>query len=420
MNGEAEAGRVSYRAVLGRPDFFRLWLSQAVSYVGDRLTQVALFIYILQLADGSAAAVGYFMACQALPIILLGPVAGVLADRWDKRRTMVACDLVRAAIMLTVPFLGDARLVYVIGFLMASVSTLFTPAMQASVPELLGRREEIMVANSLLYSTKFFTDILGFTLAGAVVAFTGVKVAFVVDSLTFLVSALFLVRLTTGLAGRERLRSLSGVWADLVAGIRYHRANPVVLSLLVSFSLGVLAMGGLNTLLLIAVDRLLGVERFWYGYLLAVQGVTMFLTTMALGKWATRVPKPYLILPGFLGTGLCAVALSVTRALPLAFPIYAVLGVANAVFLVPSVSWVQEVVPFEFRGRVMALRSMSLNLVALVSYVSAGTLADRLGVTPVMAGVGWFLVFTALVSLTLPGFRVVRRPPAAAGLPAAD
>lgn len=418
MDKGTQAAPVRYRDVLGRSDFFRVWSAQAVSYIGDRLTQVALFIYILQLAGGSAAAVGYFMACQALPIILLGPVAGVLADRWDKRKTMVACDIARAAIILTVPFLGDARLVYLIGFLMASVSTLFTPAMQASVPELLGRREEIMVANSLLYSTKFFTDILGFTLAGAVVAVTGVKIAFIIDAFTFLISALFLVRLTTNLVvTRERLRSLAGVWKDLIEGIRYHQANPVVLSLLISFSLGVLAMGGLNALLLIAVDRLLSVDRFWYGYLLGVQGVTMFSTTMALGKWATRVPKPYLILPGFLGTGLCAVALSVTRSLPLAFGIYGVLGVANAVFLVPSLSWVQEVVPFEFRGRVMALRSMALNLVALVSYVAAGSLADRLGVTPVMAGVGWFLVFTAVVSLGLPGFKVTRRPAAGAGPP---
>lgn len=412
--------RVDFKTVLGRKDFFRLWLSQAVSLLGDRLTQVALFIFILELAHGSAAAVGVFLACQALPLIIFGPLAGVFVDRWDKRRTMVVCDVVRAVIIAVVPLLGDARLVYVMAFLMATVSTLFNPAIMATTPELLGQREEILVANSLMYSTKFLTDIIGFTLAATIVLAIGVKAAFILDALTFLASAALIMLIQKRFpAPKRKTLDFTGVWEDLGAGIRYHRQNPVVLSLLISFSLGVLAMGGLNTLLLVAVDRLLAVERFWYGYLLAVQGVTMFATTLAIGKWAQKVPRPVLILPGFLVTGLCAVALSVTRDLGLAFVIYAVIGVANSLFLVPSVAWIQEVVPFEFRGRVMALRMMVLNLAAVCSYIITGRLGDTLGVTPAMAGVGLLLVFTAIVSAALPGFRLTPTRQPGSELPSA-
>jgi len=404
--------RVTFRAVLSRPDFFRLWLSQAVSALGDRLTQVALFIYILELADGSAAAVGIFLACQALPLILFGPVAGVFVDRWDKRRTMVLCDIIRAAIIITVPFLGDARLVYLMAFLMASVSTVFNPSIMATVPELLGRRQEILVANSLTYSTKFFTDILGFTLAATIVLATGLKAAFIIDAITFLISGVLILRIRTKIAVPPKRRlDLTGVWDDLQAGIRYHRENPVVLSLLISFSFGVLAMGGLNALLLVAIDRLLAVDRFWYGYLLAVQGVSMFSTTLAIGRWCQKVPKPLLILPGFLGTGLCAIGLSVTTSLVPAFAIYAIMGVANAAFLVPSVTWVQEIVPFQFRGRVMSLRMMVLNLAAACSSVVIGRLGDSWGVTPAMAAVGLLLVLTAFGSIALPGFKLLPTRP---------
>jgi len=407
---EAEAtGRVTFSSVLARKDFFRLWLSQGVSLIGDRLTQVALYIYILQLAEGSAAAVGWVMACQALPLILFGPVAGVLVDRWDKRTTLVVSDLLRALIIAVVPLLGDARLVYLIGFLMATVSTVFSPALQATVPELLGRRDEIMVANSLLYSTKFFTDILGFTLAGTIVLATGARVAFLVDSATFVVSALLLVGLSKRFKTASKRFNLAGFWDDLKAGVRYHRENPVVLSLLILFIPGVLAFGGLNALLLVAIDRVLVVDRFWYGYLLATQGVTMFATAVALGKWAQETPKQWLILGGFLVTGLCALALSVTTHLPLAFVVYAVLGIANSIFLVPSISWVQELVPFEIRGRVMALRMMALNLSATCSYVVAGSLADSFGVTPVMAATGLLLVVTAIGATSLPGLGLARK-----------
>jgi len=408
---EAEADRqqVSFSTVLARPDFLRLWLSQAVSLIGDRLTQVALFIYILQLAEGSAAAVGWVMACQALPLILFGPAAGVLVDRWDKRTTLVVCDLLRALIIAVVPLLGDAHLVYVIGFLMATVSTVFNPALQATVPELLGRREEIMVANSVTYSTKFLTDILGFTIAGTIVLATGVKAAFLIDSVTFVLSALLLFGLTKRFKTVKKRFNLSGFLEDLTEGIRHHRENPVVLSLLVLFVPGVLAFGGLNALLLVAIDRVLAVDRFWYGYLLATQGVTMFATAVALGKWAQKAPKHLLILAGFFTTGLCAIALSVTTNLPLAFVVYGILGIANSTFLVPSISWLQEIVPFEVRGRVMALRMMALNLSATLSYVVAGTLADRIGVTLVMVATGVLLVITALGGTALPGFGLAGR-----------
>ncbi|RJQ10858.1 MAG: MFS transporter [Bacillota bacterium] len=406
---------VNFRTVLSRRDFFRVWLSQAVSYLGDRLTQVALTIYVLRLSEGSATAIGVFLLAQSVPVIVLGPFAGVLVDRWDKRRTMVACDVARAAIIACAPFLGDARLLYLIAFLMSAVSTVFTPALQASVPELLGRREEILVANSLLYSTKYFTDLLGFSLAGAVVMAAGLDAAFFIDSFTFMLSALFIIGVSKVLvAGTPKRITPAGVWEDLKAGIRYHGSNPVVLSLLVSFGLGVLAMGGLNTLLIVAVERLLGVGEYWWGFLLSVQAVFMFAATAATGRWGQKVPRPLLIVPGFLGIGLCAIALSVTRSLPLAFVVYAVLGVANALFLVPSVTWIQEVVPFELRGRVLGLRGMVLNLSAIISYAVAGPLGDILGVTPVMAGIGAFLCLAAVFSATLPGFRdsFARKPPA--------
>lgn len=411
----ASEERVSFREVLSRPDFCRLWISQATSALGDRLTQIALAVFIMALSEGSAFAVGTFLACQALPLIVFGPLAGVLVDRWDKRRTMVVCDIIRAIIIASVPFLGDARLVYVAVFLLALVSTVFGPSIMATVPELLGRRQEILVANSLMYSTKFLTDILGFTLAATIIVATGPKLAFLMDGFTFLISAALIMRITTVIAiPPAKKLNLAGVWDDLRAGIGYHRDNPAVLSLLICFSVGVLAMGGMNALLIVAIDRLVGAGDFWYGYLMAVQGVTMFSTTLAIARWCQKVPRQMLILPGFFLTGLCALALSINTSLELSFVIYAFLGVANTAFLVPSIAWIQELVPFQFRGRVTALRNMVLNLAAVGSYLVFGWLADLpdWGVTPAMAITGLLLILTAIGSLALPGFRITagRRP----------
>lgn len=407
-----ETGRVTFGRVLQRPDYRRVWLSQGISYIGDRFTQVALMLYVLDLARGSAAAVGYALVAQSVPVIVLGLFAGVFADRWDKRKTMVACDLVRAAVIAAAPLARAPTHIYAVAFLMSAVTSVFDPALRASVPELLHDRDEILVANSLMYSTKYFTDILGFTLAGLAVAAIGVRAAFLVDAASFVASAALLVRIRRRLAaaGPPRPLTLRSVAEDLAAGFRYHARNPVVLSLLVSFAVGVLAMGGLNTLLVVGVKRLLGVGDFWWSFLLATQAVAMFLAVTALGRWGQKVPKPYLILPGFFGIGAVSIGLGLCRSLPAAFGLYALLGVANTAFLVPSLTWIQEVVPFEFRGRVFALRGVTLNLANIASCAVAGPLGDSLGVTPTLVGAGALLCLTGFFSAFLPGFRDAFRP----------
>ncbi len=413
--------RVTFRSVIGRRDYRRVWLSQSISYIGDRFTQVALMIYVLDLAEGSAAAVGYLLVAQSIPVIILGLFAGVFVDRWDKRKTMVVCDILRAAIIATAPFISDPLYVYIVAFLMSAVTAVFGPALQASVPELLEDRTEILVANSVMYSTKYFTDILGFTLAGVAVAVIGVRSAFLIDAASFLASAALLVGIGKRLlAGAPRPVTLRGVWGDLVAGFRYHRQNLVVLSLLVSFWVGVLAMGGLNTLLVVGVERLLRVSKYWWSFLLAVQAMTMFAATAALGRWGQKVPRPFFILPGFLGIGVVSIGLALTHSLPVAFLLYGLLGVANTAFLVPSLTWIQEVVPFEFRGRVFGLRGVALNVANIISCSAAGPLGDSLGVTPILLGIGVILCLTGILSSLLPGFRdAFGRRPAAPEVPTA-
>jgi DHA3 family macrolide efflux protein-like MFS transporter len=423
VEGTPDRGpRVTFALVLSRRDYFRVWLSQGISYIGDRLTQVALFVYIIQIADGSAMAVGLSMIAQSAPVVLFGLVAGVFVDRWDKKKTMVICDLLRAGIIATAPLTDNPLVICLIAFLMSAVTSVFSPALQAATPELLGDRREILVANSLMYSTKFLTDILGFSVAAVVVAM-GVKVAFVIDAASFLLSALLLVGVKRRL-GVEKPEpvTLAGVWSDFVAGFRYHRQNVIVLSLLISFSLGVLAMGGLNAMLLLAVQQVLHAKMYWWSLFLAVQAVAMFATAAAIGRWGHKVPKPHLILLGFLGVGFCAIGLAVTRVVPLAFVLYALMGAANSLFLVPSIAWTQELVPFEYRGRVFSLRGMVLNLAAIISYGATGVLGDAIGVAPVLSGVGAALCLTTIISAFLPGFRetLVARRPASPASPAQE
>lgn len=412
--------RVGFLQVIRRRDFRLIWIAQAGSYIGDRLEEVAFWILIMRLANGSAAAVSFVLIASRLPRVILGPIAGVLVDRWDKRRAMVACDLLRALVILTVPFIPRAEYVYLAAFLMASVATFFDPAVLSAVPETLADREEIVVANSISYSTKYITDLAGFAAAALVVGLIGLAPAFYIDSISFLFSAILISRVVSRLAptaapapsaapaagqGSPGNGGRSNFAAQLADGFRYHRANPTVLSLLISTSLALVAIGGINTLLVVAVPRLLGVPDHWLGYYVAVQAVGMFGVALALQPLTRLFNKARLIVLGYLLGGLAIVALAWNHSVWLGFVIFFVMGLANTAFMAPAITWVQEITPFEYRGRVMALRLTALNLIFAISAPSFGELADHLGLAPVLAAAGIVMVVAGVVSAFLPGFR---------------
>ncbi len=411
-------------SVLRHRDFRLIWTAQAGSYVGDRLEEVAFWLLAMRLANGSAVAVSLVLIASRIPHIIFGPVAGVLVDRWDKRRVMVACDVIRAGIILTAPFIPRAELVYVLAFLMATVSAFFEPAIFSAVPETLAGKEEIITANSLSYSTKFITDLAGYAAASVIVGAIGLGPAFFIDSFSFVFSAALISRVLTRLGpapaatGAAEAAATAAAPArptflsELLDGLRYHRANPTVLSLLVSTSMGLVAVGGINTLLVVAVPHLLGVPDHWLGYFVAVQAVGMTVVALALQPLTRIFNKARLVVLGFLVGGLAIVTLAFTHDLATGFAIYFVMGLANTAFMAPTIAWAQEIVPFEYRGRVMALRLTVLNLIFAVSAWGFGMVADRVGIVPVLAAAGGVMAVAGVVSAFLPGFRALCFQPA--------
>ncbi|MHB8757444.1 MAG: MFS transporter [Bacillota bacterium] len=416
----ADGSKTGFQSVLRHRDFRLIWAAQAGSYVGDRLEEVAFWLLAMRLANGSAVAVSLVLIASRVPRIIFGPLAGVMVDRWDKRKVMVSCDLIRAGIILTAPFIPRPELVYVLAFLMATVSTFFDPAIFSAVPETLSGKEEIVTANSLSYSTKFITDLAGYAAAAVVVGAIGLGPAFFIDSFSFVFSAALISRVLTRFApapAETAAAEASATAATTAArptflsqfldGLRYHRANPTVLSLLVSTSMGLVAVGGINTLLVVAVPHLLGVPDHWLGYFVAVQAVGMTAVALALQPLTRIFNKARLVVLGFLTGGLAITTLAFTHDLATGFAIYFVMGLANTAFMAPTIAWAQEIVPFEYRGRVMALRLTVLNLIFAVSAPTFGFLADRLGIVPVLAAAGGVMVVAGVVSAFLPGFRAL-------------
>src|SRR6185369_403446 len=176
-------------SVFRNRDFRFLWTAQLVSTIGSSLTDLAAGILVFQRTQ-SALAVGLMLMATAIPSLFVGLVAGVFVDRFSRKKIMIASDLIRSALVFSIPFVIQINIVllYVVVILASSVKQFFDPAEQSVLPDV-ASEEELAAANAFLSISSFGSTAIGFAAAGFLASTGEIAIAFFVDSLTFLFSA---------------------------------------------------------------------------------------------------------------------------------------------------------------------------------------------------------------------------------------
>src|SRR3989440_5922338 len=189
---------VGYLELLrGNRSFRMLWLGQVVSQMGDWFDTIAVYTIALTLT-GSGRAVALIMVARFLPSVVMGPLSGVVADRFSRRAIMITADILRAVVVLGFLFVrrpDQMWLVYVLTIFQLGFSTFFEPAKKAAIPSIVSDRE-LLPANAILSVTWATMLTLGAALGGFVAGWFGTDTAFILDSLTFLASAMLIASVT--------------------------------------------------------------------------------------------------------------------------------------------------------------------------------------------------------------------------------
>ena len=356
--------------------FLRLWAGQGISFVGDFVSMVAMVILVVELS-GSASAVGGLLVARLLPT-LASPLAGVLADRLDRRAVLVACDLARAALVLGAVFARDLAALYAISFLMGAARTLFNPTIRAAFPSVVGGGN-LTRANALISGTFGVSFAAGPALGGLLVAYTGVEAAFVLDAATYLISALFLSRIPLPRPEREEG---AGFAEDLRAGLRYLAGARVPLAIVVGAFLTILVANATVPAEVFLAKGTFGAGDAGYGLLVGLWGGGMVLgsTIMALLGERANLISIY-----FLGIFVSALALAGAGISPTFFLALASLtlaGVANGIDNITTDTILQNRVPDALLGRVFSVRFLTYSTGEAFAYPIGGLIADAAGPRP--------------------------------------
>jgi MFS transporter, DHA3 family, macrolide efflux protein len=396
--------------------FVAFWLAQTISLFGDRLHQVALAVLVYGVTD-SPLATGLVFLAATLPNIALGPIAGTFVDRWDHRRVMIVSDLLRAGLVLLLPFAAqlDIVLVYPIVFLITAVSLFFRPAKVAMMPRLVRNKDHLLAANSATWTADTLADIAGFPIAGLLVAFLAADLglAFAIDSATYILSAVLLLAVVVPPLARERAPRFAGALrtfvGELVDGWRFLSGRPPLIQNTLVSAFAQMSVGVTLALAVVyARDWLDGTLIGYpenYAAIETAIGVGNLVGGLAVGAIGARLRKGWMVVGGFIAMGLATIALGLTGNVALALLAALAMGLANLVYLIPTQTLFIELTPIELMGRVVAFRSSLVFGAMMAAMAVSGALAEAVPVGLVIAGAGLVTLLAGIVGLFLPAVR---------------
>jgi MFS family permease len=390
-------------------DFRLLWGAGLVSSLGSWLLVIAIPAHILAVT-GSLRDTGLTLAAEYLPQLVLGPVAGAVADGWDRRRLMIAANLFCAgavAVMLLGASPGRNWVLYVALIAENGGATLYAPARQARTPAIVGTGPLLTSANSLTTASSGIVRLIGGPLGGVLLAVCGLRWLICADAASYLLSAAAMVM--TSRAGRghpDRNGVVADVTRDLIEGLRVLRAQPVARALLPVAVIFLAANASLSAVLIpFGVQRLGGSEHT--GLLLSCLGVGFLLGAPVTRSLLDRAQPRNLLTASLTATAIAYVLLFTSSSLATALPAAVAVGLCGSMSLLIQQTTLQRVIPDAALGRVSAVFLTGEAAATLIGSVAGPFLAQAANLAAVATAASLVTLSAAALA-----FRTVPRLPA--------
>ncbi len=373
-------------------DFRNLWASQVISQLGDFFNLIASATLVANLSGGGGLAISGLFLARLLPPFLLGPVVGVVADRFERRTILIVSDLLRAVVVLGFLFVHSEQtiwLLYALTVLQLSISAFFEPTRAAMLPSVVSYKD-LVTANTISSATWSTMLALGAALGGLTTAMLGISSAFLIDSATFLVSAWFITRLSANASlatGGEEAHLQRTGWQTFSDGLRYlgHRPTILVLALLKASS--ALAFGGIE-IVQVSYAQIYhpagSSASATLGLIYLAVGIGTGLGPLLARRITGDSPGPmyWAILVGYLMMAVGYVVLGAATTLTIILLATFARTLGTGINWVYSTSLLQMKVPSHYLGRVFAFDMAMMTLASATSTLGAGWAKDSLGWTP--------------------------------------
>lgn len=388
------------------PGYARLWMAQAISLLGDWFSTIALLGLVARYSEGSGVAVSALLVARFLPPLIVGPFAGVLVDRLNRKLLMIVSDSVRVVIVLLFLLVNDASLlwlIYLLTILQFSFSALFEPARSAVLPSVV-QADDLVKANFLGSATWSVMLAAGAALGGAVATLFGTSTALVIDASSFALSAVLIASIQLNVRADARIDTDIPSTSDSTSqlgfrdGLRYIAKRPATAATLL-IKLGG-SIGSVDTFMTIYATTLFVIGENGTGSLgifYAAFGIGAVISPILLNRFnqdSVRLMRRYVAL-GYATITLGWFLFGGAPTLFLAALGILVKAMGSSIYWTYSSVILQKTVPDKFLGRVFSLDLAGFQLSTVLSIIITGGVLDRFTGAPVQH----IVIGTGIVSL---------------------
>ncbi len=398
-------------------DFFRFWFGQLISQFGDRVYQMALVGLMAVRHPGSVVEMAKLLSFTIIPVFIVGPIAGVYIDRWDRRTTLFICDFIRGILVLLAAFylmrLPDIWPMYVVVFVIFSLSRFYVPAKMSFIPEMV-HEDDLHIANSLSTTTGMIALVLGALLGGLIVEYTGSFGGFCWDAVCYFLSGGLVFSIATLrrrlpdkgmlIAGtKEILESQKSIWHEIMDGIRYIRSQKEIGFIFWMMAILFAAAGAIYVVIIVFIQQAFHSVTKDLGFLAVPLGLGLFFGSLAYGKWGTKVPAFKVIFWSLILGGVMVVLFASivesTHSRLLALGLSLVLGFVVGPVMIASNTVVNKVCAMEMSGKVFAALEFVMYLAFLLAMMVSSLLSEHIERLWILIAVGSIFMAVGLVGL---------------------
>jgi MFS family permease len=341
-----------------------------------------------------------------IPRLLFGFVAGVYVDRLDRKKLMVLSDILRGCFVLGFILVDSPDkiwILYLIGFLQGSVATFFEPARMALLPNLIPS-QGLLAANSITQTSQTIFFMLGNAAAGVLVGtLSTARPVFIIDAITFFVSAMLVSRIAFEHQAPEKLSSLNGhsFFKQLWDGVKLSFGNRILAGTIAAISLTMLGIGAANVLMVPLLINDIGIPETWMGATGAGQTVGMIISGLLIAGLSSRIKPTRLAGFGLVGFGLTMSMISTASSIWHVILIQFISALFIPAITSSTQTILQVAVPDKLRGRTGAARMVLIMIANLISMGAAGILADTIGARNVFIISGSFAVLGGIAAFII-------------------
>lgn len=398
-------------ATLRNRNFSLLWTAGLISLIGNWMLIAALPFYIYEVTESALATSGWLIA-YIVPGVLFGSVAGVFVDRWDRRKTMIGVSLLQAAViplLLLVQSPEMIWIVYLVGFIEATLSNFFMPAESALLPTLVGE-EHLISANSLNSLNDNLARIVGPAIGGVLLGFFGLRSVIVVDAISYGLAALLISLVVVPDVVKTAVASQTAetaktkfmqVWQELVAGLKVIKNSRVLLAAFIVVGIALFGDAIMSAVMVVFAQEVMDLGADGFGWVLTARGLGGLLGGLLVAQLGQRFSMTQLIAGGLIMSGTLVFIMVSFPTLYIAIPLMILAGPALIAWIVSLQTLFQQATADEYRGRVFGAFGTVNALLMAVGALLAGGITDVVGSAILMSIASLFYIFAGLIGWVL-------------------